>query len=529
MSDSERTFLDVAIMEVLPELPAVNKNILEEHLQSIGVETYDDLRFIKEADLMTTLRPVQARKLLSVWKRKYQTPENSSLSSVESSPTQLLSSLSVSPGSSSSTSSSSPRLDTQWEDNFEIPWSTFPEEVMHSLERGKRPGPKLRRQMVRIVVTEMMKKCPHVGKKHSTDVAKKMVAKYPKSLQDVIEGDVVGTGYHSLVKQLQNRIENVRRTSTPKIRKRKHQTDSDHTDEIPLEERAAMQDTYGCIKWNVKFLPLEETQESQQQKMEKLKVMFQHSDANPEEVKCLMKSTFYTQRQHVNQGKSIKCLREEWPFWFDELGMSVHFKELTGIDLKETFTRNLDLKGKRLLDYMTTVCVSKSKKFLQNYARLQRMRGQQSGCSDDVIQMLLLLLSYFDEKEESMFFHVEDTCLAEEVQLEQVPLTPAVIVCGQSCYSSTRYMLSLDRNLINTNISSFISALCLMFGSYYCFNIHYPSELASTLEFLQRCFFSMNPEKGTKVENKNSKRRLNVNPRVLSLIQELSDHEWRQA
>ncbi len=193
-----------------------------------------------------------------------------------------------------------------------------------------------------------------------------------------------------------------------------------------------MQDTYGCIQWNVKFLPLEETQESQQQKMEKLKVMFQHADANPEEVKCLMKSTFYTQRQHVNQGKSIKCLREEWPFWFDEPGMSVHFKELTGIDLKETFTRNLDLKGKRLLDYMTTVCVNKSKKFLQNYARLQRMRGTQSGCSHDVIEMLLLLLSYFDEKEESMFFHVEDTCLAEEVQLEQVPLTPAVIVCGKS-------------------------------------------------------------------------------------------------
>ncbi|KAK0144159.1 hypothetical protein N1851_017475 [Merluccius polli] len=146
---------------------------------------------------------------------------------------------------------------------------------MQSLERGKRPGPKLRRQMVQIVVTEMMEKCPHAD-------------------------------------------------------------DSDHTDEIPLEERAATQDTYGCIKWNVKFLPREETQESQQQKKEKLKEMFQHSDANPE-VKCLMKSTFYTQRQHVNQGKSIKSL-QEWPFLFGELGMSVHFKELTGIDLKETFT-----------------------------------------------------------------------------------------------------------------------------------------------------------------------------------------------
>ncbi|KAI3369519.1 hypothetical protein L3Q82_007729 [Scortum barcoo] len=69
---------------------------------------------------------------------------------------------------------------------------------------------------------------------------------------------------------------------------------------------------------------------------------------------------------------------------------------------------------------MTTVCVNKSKKILQTYARLKDA-GTASGCSDDVKEMILLLLSYFDEKEESMFFYVEDTCLAEEVQLEQVP------------------------------------------------------------------------------------------------------------
>lgn len=263
--------------------------------------------------------------------------------------------------------------------------------------------------MVWIVVAEMMGKCHHVGKRYSTDVAKKMGAKNPKSLQDVMEGDVVGPGYHSVVKQLQNRIENERRNSTPKIRKRKSQIDSDHTDEITLEERAAMQDTSRCMKWNMKFLPREENPQSQQQKMEELKVMFQHPDANPVEVKRLMRSTFYTQRQHVNQGKCIKALRMEWPFLFDEHGMSVHFKELTGIDLKETFMQNLDLKGKRFLDYLTTVCVNKSKKLGQNYARIQRHQGPKSGCSDDVIEMLLLLLSYFDENEEFMFFHAEDT------------------------------------------------------------------------------------------------------------------------
>ncbi|CAI5644313.1 unnamed protein product [Oreochromis niloticus] len=126
---------------------------------------------------------------------------------------------------------------------------------------------------------------------------------------------------------------------------------------------------------------------------------------------------------------------------------------------------------------MTTVGVSKSKMFLQTDARLQRIWGPQSSCSDDVKEVVLLLLSYFEEKEEFMLFHVEDTCLADEVQLEQVSLTPTIILFGQSCYSLRRYMLSLDRNLVSTNISSFISALCIMFGSSYNFNIHYLSWL----------------------------------------------------
>ncbi|KAL6466697.1 hypothetical protein MHYP_G00245010 [Metynnis hypsauchen] len=154
------------------------------------------------------------------------------------------------------------------------------------------------------------------------------------------------------------------------------------------------------------------------------------------------------------------------------------------------------------------------------------MKGELSGCSEDVKEMVLLLLSYFNEKEDVMFSYMEDTCLAGELQMDQVQLTPTIVVCGRSCYSAGRFMLSVDRGIVQDNIPSFISALCMMFGSYYCFSIHCPSELASTLEFLQRCFFSINPEKGTKVE-KTTTSCLPVNPRVLTLIQELSDHEWR--
>lgn len=47
-------------------------------------------------------------------------------------------------------------------------------------------------------------------------------------------------------------------------------------------------------------------------------------------------------------------------------------------------------------------------------------------------------------------------------------------------------MRSVDRKIVNDDITTFIAAVSLMFGSYYCFNIHYPTDLASALEFLQR-------------------------------------------
>ncbi|XP_043955131.1 uncharacterized protein LOC122821358 [Gambusia affinis] len=523
---AEQTFLRSAISEVLPDLTEASKDILEETLQSIGVETYDDFQFIVEEDLLSALRPIQARKALAAWKFRCRTPEtsrSSSNASPDTPPSQpSLSPLSVSSNSSSSNQSSA----ADWVDTFEIPWEKFSEELMQALERGKRPSPKMRKEMVRIVVSEMMRKSSYLGKRSSTEVAKKMVAKYPKSLQDVIDGDVIGPGYHSLVKQLQYRIENVKRSTMPKIRKRKRCSENSDTDEIPQEQRAAIQDTYGCINWNVKFLPLGETAESQQQKKDKLKMMSLQKEANPEEMKQLLRTTFYSQRKDINQGKSIQDVLEAWPVLFHDIGMAVHYKELTGLGLKETFMRNMDMKGKRLLNYMNTVCVNKNKRFFQAQTKLKMLKGELDGYSEDVKELMLLLLCYFNENEEAMFFCVEDTCLAEEVQMENVSLTPTIIVCGQSCFHAKRFMLSVDQQIGNNNISCFISALCMMFGSYYCFNIHYPSGLASTLEFLQRCFFSINPDKGSKVEE-TRKPRLHVNPRVLTLIQELSDYEWR--
>lgn len=284
--------------------------------------------------------------------------------------------------------------------------------------------------MIRIVVSEMMKLCDSPSKQSSTAIAKKMVAKYPASLQDVIEGDVVGSGYYSLVKQIQNRIENVKRPSVPKIRKRNRTEDSD-TEEIPAEQKAAVQDTYGCVNWEPKFMPLNETKESQLDKQERMKIISKTTTVDPEEVSNLLKATYYSQRKDINNGASIKQLCENWPFLFQEVGMCAHFKQLTGIDLKEMFLKSLDKKGQRLLNFLKTSGAEKKKKVLQTAAKLEIMRAQNEGCSEDLKDVVLLLLAYFDEKEEIMFHYVEDSCLVEDVEVDKLPATPCIIVCGK--------------------------------------------------------------------------------------------------
>lgn len=58
-----------SITKVLLDLSALILEIVLEALQSLGVETTEDLQFIRETDLNSVLRPVQARKLLAAWKK----------------------------------------------------------------------------------------------------------------------------------------------------------------------------------------------------------------------------------------------------------------------------------------------------------------------------------------------------------------------------------------------------------------------------------------------------------------------------
>ncbi|KAK7123259.1 hypothetical protein R3I94_011269 [Phoxinus phoxinus] len=44
----------------------------------------------------------------------------------------------------------------------------------------------------------------------------------------------------------------------------------------------------------------------------------------------------------------------------------------------------------------------------------------------------------------------------------------------------------------------FLHGVAAFFSSYYVFNLEYPAAGSSTLEFIQRCFLGINPERGLK-------------------------------
>lgn len=93
----------------------------------------------------------------------------------------------------------------------------------------------------------------------------------------------------------------------------------------------------------------------------------------------------------INHGASIKNLSQDLPFLFKEVGMAVHFQELTGVSLIDSFLTNVDKKGPSLLNFFTCIDAQKQKRVLDSLLKIQTDSGQSTGFSEEAIQMVLLL------------------------------------------------------------------------------------------------------------------------------------------
>lgn len=175
----------------------------------------------------------------------FETPPRLSTSPSSSLPVTSQCSFSTPNSSQSDTesTSSATQLSSDWHYNFKIPWNMLPAVLRKKLDKLERPTARERSEMIRIISGEIIAICKKTSKKHLDQIARNMVLQYPKSLKDMIEDEVVGSGHDSITKQLQCRVDNYKRNE---ILKKRNSTPANDTSTDPENKKKRL-DTYGCI------------------------------------------------------------------------------------------------------------------------------------------------------------------------------------------------------------------------------------------------------------------------------------------
>ncbi|KAL3170437.1 hypothetical protein MRX96_014669 [Rhipicephalus microplus] len=78
--------------------------------------------------------------------------------------------------------------------------------------------------------------------------------------------------------------------------------------------------------------------------------------------------------------------------------------------------------------------------------------------------------------------------------------------------------VACEQQLLFTEAVDFLEATCLLLLSYYIFNLAYTDPVTTTLEFLLREMFNVNPERDSKLSN-GRKSRTTMDNRIMKLVQ----------
>ncbi|KAJ8259535.1 hypothetical protein GJAV_G00170540 [Gymnothorax javanicus] len=523
------------IMATIPSVPADTQNKIIERLIHSGVETNEDLSFVKEEDIANLLHPVQVRKLLAAFQSASQTDPpgssvvspNSTLSSSSAASTPRRKSSSPCPrtlGEFGSPRSLTPTVSVTWPETFQVPWEQMPAGIWSAIANGKRPTPADRHQMVRVLADEMCKFEANPTRSQCQTVTQKIVRQYPKSFSDAVTVPGVETiGYCSLLSQLKVRIEHLNRNNTLARRRMQKSTEDGPT------TKKRLTDSYGCTRWQPEPPP-GESEETLEEKRLRLEELFQQegaSGADRGEVAKLMDSSYCLQRRMINTSPAptIEELQKKWPYFFFQKFIYAHFELLTDKDVLRMLELSMEECGKAILAFF------KSKPTNEEVRAVLSM-GEDGEIASCVTQ---LLLAHFKEKD-GLILQADVSATAADVERTlALPQSPRLIILGETL-SRGRWMLSMDGHVTcEGSQPTFISGLAAVIAAYYNFNYQY-EEAACTLEFIQRRFLDINPERGTKGSRKKvtcsktgkqvQKKQTTVNPHVSSLMRKLMDFEW---
>ncbi|XP_033946343.1 uncharacterized protein [Pseudochaenichthys georgianus] len=411
-----------------------------------------------------------------------------------------------------------------WPETFQVPWEQMPQEIRSAILSGKRPKPTERRQMVRILVDEMRRYEANPTRSQCLTVIRNIIRQYPKSFADMTaDWSLLGCGYTSLLIQVKNRIENVNRGGNY-AHHRASRSSSTY--------KRGPTDTYGCTRFQPE-LPPEETNETVEQNRQRLVEIYRQEGAGGverAEVKNQMELTFCLQRRHINElpPPDIENMRSKWPFLFTQMCIYAHFELLTDINVLRSMELSMVECGRAITEYFRGKPTNRD------------VKDVLSNCEDNEMALCVvqLLMAHFGEDLTGLVLLTNVSATAADVETTlTLPASPRLILLGGTGQVTTgRWMITLEGRVISEGITpTFLTGLAAVFAIYYIFNLQYQEEAACTLEFIQRRFIGINPERGTKAIRGKvvckktgvivQKKSATVNTNVSTLLKNLLDFE----
>ncbi|XP_059906679.1 uncharacterized protein LOC132456365 [Gadus macrocephalus] len=496
------------IVSFLPGLSLETLTSLLGVLEEIGVESRADLAFVEAKDLEKYLSKIQCRRLLNGIKNKGKSNFDTAITPSSSSERT----------SERNSSFSSPTLPGRpWYTDFRVRWVEMPAAIGKATADAKRPSPGDRRDMIKTVVDQMLVHEQNPTRATCHTIARMIVRDWPKSFADVGQkGDMLGDGCYSLLQQIKTRVEYKNRKQTLQTRRRRQRRPSNVAAEGAIAMARGPVDQYGCVRWCPEELPAGETEATlEEKKQQLLNIYAEGGMGGAETAEHLMEKTYITQRQFINgvPAPAIHEIKEDWPFLFSQRGLFSHFSLLTDVSIQTKYEEAMNSKGSTIIRFCQQLNRPGIGDVLAKY---------EPEASDKAACVLLLLMAYFKEPKNAIMLEADPCATAADVESTvPLPSNPCLIVSGDMM-KPTAWMLSIEQKVVMGPHHSFSNGIAAMFASYYCFNLQYPEEGSSTLEFIQRCFLSINPERGSKAK----KKRGLMNPHVSTLLRKILDFEW---
>uniref|UniRef100_A0A3P9DIQ3 Uncharacterized protein n=1 Tax=Maylandia zebra TaxID=106582 RepID=A0A3P9DIQ3_9CICH len=335
-----------------------------------------------------------------------------------------------------------------------------------TVARGDRAHPEDRRSMVRIVVEAMQVHSRNPKHASCEEVAQIIVNRYPETFAGFTEkGERLGCGHYSLLRSIKSRVEHVNRDNTthrlfPTVMQRH------------LKKVRCFVDSYGCINWQPLELPEGETL------------------ASLEETKDILLTIFNSQGPGAKKKEKKKDV--------DDFMCLTYISQCAEIQEHEHLSQTLKTKGRRIVNYFSS---QKLKWKLGIRTLLQQIESEDVLTNNNVgTAAMLLMMKYYKENEDSLFVLADETSTRMSFEAESnLPITPRLIMLGQSLMTATCWMVSAKGRVIVEldKENTFADAMSVFFGSFYVLN------LDSCVLYLFLFFFvRINPEEGTKCTSK---------------------------